>query len=38
MSYPDVRYRGDEGEVSATFRPSGQEPELTIGSSTAGAT
>jgi quercetin dioxygenase-like cupin family protein len=35
MSYPDARYMGEEGEISATFRPADQEPELTIGSSTA---
>jgi mannose-6-phosphate isomerase-like protein (cupin superfamily) len=35
MSYPDVRYRGDKGEISAKFRPANQEPELTIGSGTA---
>ena len=31
MSYPDARYFGDEGEISAKFRPMKQEPELTIG-------
>ena len=35
MSYPDARYMGEEGEISATFRPADQEPELTIGWSTA---
>ena len=35
MSYPDVRYRGDKGEISAKFRPANQAPELTIGSGTA---
>ncbi len=35
MSYPDARYLGEEGEISATFRPADQEPELTIGSGTA---
>ncbi|MGQ0810924.1 MAG: cupin domain-containing protein [Nitrospiraceae bacterium] len=35
MSYPEARYLGDEGEISARYRPAGQEPELTIGSSTA---
>lgn len=30
MSYPEARYRGDKGEVSATFRPVDQKPELTI--------
>ena len=33
MSYPDVHYFGDRGEVSARFRPSDQKPDLTIGSS-----
>lgn len=28
MSYPPRRYEGDDGEVSARFRPVGQEPEL----------
>ncbi|MFL6071941.1 MAG: cupin domain-containing protein [Mycobacteriales bacterium] len=28
MSYPDPRYLGDGGEVSATYRPSDHEPEL----------
>ncbi|MCW2880505.1 MAG: cupin [Sphaerisporangium sp.] len=32
MSYPDPRYFADKGEVSATYRHSGQEAELTIGS------
>jgi mannose-6-phosphate isomerase-like protein (cupin superfamily) len=31
MSYPDGRYVGDDGEVSAKFRSVTQEPELTIG-------
>ena len=31
MSYPDVRYFGDKGEISATFRPSDQKPDLLIG-------
>jgi mannose-6-phosphate isomerase-like protein (cupin superfamily) len=35
MSYPDARYLGDEGEISARYRPADQEPELMIGSSTA---
>lgn len=35
MSYPDPRYLGNKGEISATFRPAGQEPELLIGSDTA---
>jgi len=29
MSYPEPRYLGDGGEVSAVYRQSGQEPELT---------
>lgn len=33
MSYPDVRYHGNKGEISATFRPAAQGPDLTIGSS-----
>jgi mannose-6-phosphate isomerase-like protein (cupin superfamily) len=35
MSYPDARYLGDKGEISARYRPAGQEPELMIGSGTA---
>ena len=35
MSYPNARYLGDKGEISAVYRPADQEPELTIGSSTA---
>ena len=31
MSYPDVRYHGDKGEISATFRRAAQGPDLTIG-------
>src|SRR5690348_18258735 len=34
MSYPEPRYRGDKGEISATFRPAEQPVELTIGSAT----
>ena len=34
MSYPDPRYFGDQGEVSAKLRVAGAEPDLTIGSST----
>ena len=34
MSYPDPRYRGDKGEISAVHRPADQKPELTIGSGT----
>lgn len=29
LSYPEPRYDGAEGEVSAAYRPSEQEPELT---------
>jgi mannose-6-phosphate isomerase-like protein (cupin superfamily) len=29
MSYPEPRYLGDTGEVSATYRPAGQAPDLT---------
>jgi mannose-6-phosphate isomerase-like protein (cupin superfamily) len=36
MSYPDRRYTGDEGEVSAVFRPAGREPELTTATVQAG--
>jgi mannose-6-phosphate isomerase-like protein (cupin superfamily) len=32
MSYPEVRYTGDGGEVSARFRPAGAEPEHRTGS------
>jgi len=28
MSYPDPRYLGDKGEISAVFRPADAEPEL----------
>lgn len=31
MSYPDTRYLGDEGEISAMYRPMIQKPDLTIG-------
>ena len=34
MSYPPARYRGDEGEISARFRPADKTPDLMIGSST----
>lgn len=34
MSYPEARYRSDKGEVSATFRPVDQKPELAIGAGT----
>jgi mannose-6-phosphate isomerase-like protein (cupin superfamily) len=32
MSYPQPRYRGDGGEVSATYRPDASQPELTYAS------
>jgi hypothetical protein len=28
MSYPEPRYLGDTGELTATYRPDGHEPEL----------
>ncbi|MCI0414753.1 hypothetical protein L0222_18405 [bacterium] len=31
MSYPDALYLGDEGEVSAKYRPMVHEPDLAIG-------
>jgi mannose-6-phosphate isomerase-like protein (cupin superfamily) len=31
VSYPPDYYRGEKGEISATYRPAGAEPELTIG-------
>jgi mannose-6-phosphate isomerase-like protein (cupin superfamily) len=31
MSYPDARYHGDGGEVSAVYRPASQAPDLLIG-------
>lgn len=31
MSYPDVHYSGDRGEISAKYRSTGQPPDLTIG-------
>lgn len=31
MSYPEARYHGDHGEVSAVLRPAGAEPELRMG-------
>ena len=33
MSYPEPRYLGDKGEVSAIYHPANHEPDLTIGSS-----
>jgi quercetin dioxygenase-like cupin family protein len=35
MSYPDPRYLGEKGEISAMFRQADQKPELTIGSNVA---
>ena len=32
MSYPDIRYHGHSGEISAVLRPAGAEPELRLGS------
>lgn len=34
MSYPEARYRGEGGEISATYRPDGSKPELTYASGT----
>ena len=31
MSYPEARYHGDHGEVSAVLRPAPTEPELRLG-------
>jgi mannose-6-phosphate isomerase-like protein (cupin superfamily) len=30
MSYPDARYLGDEGEISAVYRPAATPPDLTM--------
>jgi quercetin dioxygenase-like cupin family protein len=35
MSYPEPRYHGESGEISAVYRPTDEKPELTIGSGTA---
>ena len=35
MSYPDPRYHGETGEISAVYRPADQKSELTIGAGTA---
>ena len=35
MSYPEPRYKGEKGEVTAVYHPADQRPELTIGSGTA---
>lgn len=32
MSYPDPRYLGDKGEISAVLRPANAEPDLTTNS------
>ncbi|WP_113703249.1 cupin domain-containing protein [Nonomuraea lactucae] len=29
MTYPDPTYFGDKGEINATYRPAGHEPDLT---------
>ena len=34
MTYPPPRYHGDNGEISATFRPAGAEPEMVYQSGT----
>jgi len=34
VSYPEARYSGDKGEISAVYRPADEEPDLTIGSVT----
>ena len=31
MTYPDPRYHGDGGEVTAAFRPADTEPDLRVG-------
>ena len=31
MSYPEARYLGDRGEISAAFRPATAEPDLVLG-------
>lgn len=35
MSYPEPRYKGEKGQISARYRPANQKPELSIGSWTA---
>src|SRR6478672_11107481 len=35
MSYPDPRYLGEKGEISAMYRPADQKSDLTIGPGTA---
>jgi hypothetical protein len=34
MTYPDPRYQGQTGEVSATYRPTSTAPDITYGSGT----
>jgi mannose-6-phosphate isomerase-like protein (cupin superfamily) len=34
VSYPEVRYHGDGGEISATLRPNDQEPEVVYANGT----
>ncbi|HYN96382.1 MAG TPA: cupin domain-containing protein [Pilimelia sp.] len=34
MSYPEPRYLGEGGEVTATYRPAGQAPDLSYASGT----
>ena len=31
MSYPEARYLGDKGEITAVYRPANTEPDLEIG-------
>ncbi|MFD0904102.1 cupin domain-containing protein [Actinomadura sediminis] len=38
MSYPDPRYFGEQGEVSATFRPADTAPDFVSRGSSRGAT
>src|SRR4051812_20397184 len=35
MTYPDPRYDGSTGEISASFRPANTEPQLVLGSDSA---
>jgi uncharacterized RmlC-like cupin family protein len=37
MSYPEARYAGADGEISALYRPASAEPELHIGTITDAA-
>ena len=34
MSYPEPRYLGLTGEISSTFRPADQSPDVSIGQQT----